>query len=91
MTPRHYGPAQLAAIERGEVLHADDARHLALVLAAERADAAREQAATWYAMQLVAALDAYAATDGRPWAERIAARKRVDEARAAVAGMEGGR
>ena len=40
---------------------------------------------------LVAALDAYAATDGRPWAERIEARKRVDEARAAVARMEGGR
>lgn len=41
--------------------------------------------------ELVAALDAYAATDGRPWAERITARKRVDEARAAVARMEGGR
>lgn len=40
---------------------------------------------------LVAALDAYAATDGRPWAERITARKRVDDARAAVARMEGGR
>ena len=40
---------------------------------------------------LVAALDAYAATDGQPWAERIEARKRVDEARAAVARMEGGR
>lgn len=40
---------------------------------------------------LVAALDAYAATDGRPWAERIAARKRVDEARAAVASTEGWR
>ena len=40
---------------------------------------------------LVAALDAYAATDGRPRAERIEARKRVDEARAAVARMEGGR
>ena len=40
---------------------------------------------------LVASLDAYAATDGRPRAERIEARKRVDEARAAVARMEGGR
>jgi hypothetical protein len=91
VTPRHYGPAQLAAIERGEVLHADDAQHLALTLAAERVESAREQAATVFALELVAALDAYAATDGRPWAERITARKRVDEARAAVARMEGGR
>lgn len=91
MTPRHYDPAQLAAIERGEVLHTDDAQHLALMLAAEREEAAREQAATVFALELVAALDAYAATDGRPWAERITAHKRVDEARAAVARMEVGR
>jgi hypothetical protein len=41
--------------------------------------------------ELVAALDAYAATDGLPWAERIEARKRVDEARAAVAWTRRGR
>lgn len=41
--------------------------------------------------ELVAALDAYAATEGAPWAERITARKLVDDARAAVASTEGWR
>lgn len=33
----------------------------------------------------------YAATDGRPWAERIAVKARLDAAREAVQAMEGGR
>lgn len=74
----------------------DEARRL-LAAAARgelpRCDGCGVRLATAEASPAVGLCDEHraAATEGLPWAERIAARKRVDEARAAVAGMEGGR
>ena len=42
------------------------------------------------ALACLAAERAYHATEGRPWAERIAAKRRADEARAVLARMMGG-
>ena len=73
---------------------ADECHALALTVRepATRAERDRDLLARMHGAALVclAAERAYHATEGRPWAERIAARKVADEARATLARMMGG-
>lgn len=69
-----------------------DAPTLTVREPATQAERDRDLLARMYGAALVclAAERAYHATEGRPWAERIAARKVADEARATLARMMGG-
>ncbi len=73
---------------------ADECHALALTVRepATRAERDRDLLARMHGAALVclAAERAYHATEGRPWAERIAAKRRADEARAVLARMMGG-
>lgn len=70
----------------------DDAPTLTAREPATRAERDRDTASGLLgaALACLAAERAYHATEGQPWAERIAARKAADEARAVLARMMGG-
>lgn len=69
-----------------------DAPTLTVRESATRAERDRDTASGLLgaALACLAAERAYHATEGRPWAERIAAKRRADEARAVLARMMGG-
>lgn len=79
---------QKAARERREEAERVVAKHAARQAAGLPFTTPRTQRDA--ALACLAAERAYHATEGRPWAERIAAKRRADEARAVLARMMGG-